>query len=168
MTPVASGFKYRLQLLLDGRIQLKQEAEQRLAARQRELRTERERLEELDAEVGRVAKVKSEFRARLLSGTEAAVSGRDAAISRDYLRGLDQDLETARDACFSQRLVLEEAEERLSAARRELAECTREVEILEKHKARLEQRFVRELARKEAIEQDEIGNMLFMNRSRAR
>jgi flagellar biosynthesis chaperone FliJ len=63
--------------------------------------------------------------------------------------------------------VLEGCEERLAEARRDLGEITREVEVLHKHRERLEQRFLREIERKDALEQDEIGNVLYMSRRRS-
>lgn len=156
-------FKYRLQPLLDGKIELKEEAERKLAGRQKEVRAEEERLSQLEARARGLGETKESFRRAPRTG----LTGRGAEFRRDYLRGLDQDIEDARNACFSQRLALEEAQERLAEARRELAERTREVEILEKHRERLERRFRREIERKEALEQDEIGNMLYASRRRA-
>jgi flagellar biosynthesis chaperone FliJ len=161
-------FRYRLQPLLDEKISLKERAAEALAERQKEVRAEERKLEDLQERERGLGDRKAQFRRGLLAGAAGAFNGRDAALRRDYLRGLDQDAEDARDACFSQKLAVEESAERLAEAQRELAERSREVEILEKHRRRLEQRFLREAERKEALEQDEIGNMLYMSRRRAK
>jgi flagellar biosynthesis chaperone FliJ len=119
----------------------------------------------LEGRVRELSARKAELRKALLH-TAASLSGREAGVRKDYLRGLEQDVEAAKDAVFSQRLVVEEVEERLASARSQLAERTRDVEILEKHRDRLEQRYRRDVARKEAIEQDEVGNMLYLSRRR--
>jgi len=58
-------------------------------------------------------------------------------------------------------LLIEDCKEQVDLAQRHLAKCSREVEILNKHREKLEQRFRREAERKEALELDEIGNMLY-------
>jgi flagellar export protein FliJ len=163
----AVGFKYRLQPLLDTKLRLKTDAEQRAAEAQRLARAAQRLLEEREARVRDLEQRRLDFRSRMLNGTAGPVSGREATIGRDYLRGLGEAIEGARDAAFSQKLAVEEALERLSAARRELADRARDVEILEKHRDRLEQRFRRDAERKEAVELDEIGNMLYLRGRRA-
>lgn len=161
------GFKYRLQPLLDEKLQLKEDAEEQLAVRQKELRAEQNKMENLEARVRELGDKKAQFRRNLLAGAAGPLNGQAAALRRDYLMGLEQDTDQAKDACFSQRLAIDEALERVAEARRELAERTREVEILNKHRDKLKQRFEREAERKDALEQDEIGNMLYMSRRRA-
>jgi flagellar biosynthesis chaperone FliJ len=162
-----SQFRYRLQPLLNEKLALKGDAEEALAKRQAELRAEQEKLETLNHRVDALCGRKSAFRANLLAGSAAGgIDGMDAQLRRDYVRGLDQDIEEARDAVLSQKTVIDGCVEHVAAARRELAGRTREVEVLKKHRERLEQRFLRELERKDALEQDEIGNVLYMSRRR--
>jgi len=156
-------FRYRLQPLLDQKSREKEEAEEALAERQKELRAERQKLEELRKKEEQLAAQRDGLRRSLLDGgSERPVTGDEIRRRVERLRALGQDVETARDAVFSQKIVIEEAEERLENARRQVAECTRQVEILTKHRSKLERRFLAEAERKEALEQDEIGNILFM------
>lgn len=156
-------FRYRLQPLLDQKSREKEEAEEALAERQKELRAERLKLEELRRKEEQLAARRDGLRRSLLDGGgEQPVTGDEVRRRVERLRALGQDVETARDAVFSQKIVIEEAEERLENARRQVAECTRQVEILTKHRSKLERRFLAEVERKEALEQDEIGNILFM------
>ncbi len=160
-------FKYRLQPLLDQKIDLKKQAEEALGQRQKELRDEQQKLEEFHRQHRELTIKRERLRREVLASPEAEpLTGSEVRRRTEYLKRLQLDVDAAKDAIFSQKLLIEECEERLSEARRQLAQCSREVEILKKHREKLEQRFHREVERKEAVEQDEIGNMLYMRRRR--
>jgi flagellar biosynthesis chaperone FliJ len=76
-------------------------------------------------------------------------------------------LKAAGEAVIVQQLRVHEFEDLVTEARRELAECTRQVEILNKHRERLASRFRREMEAKEAREQDEMGNIIFLRKRQA-
>jgi len=57
-------------------------------------------------------------------------------------------------------------QEKLIQARQFLAECAREVEVLEKHRDKVEARYVQQVEKKEANELDEIGAHLFISKRR--
>jgi flagellar biosynthesis chaperone FliJ len=161
-------FTYRLQVLLDQKITAKQEAQQVLADRQKELRAEQDALEECRRQETLVSGKIGDARGKLLSRGGLGTSGEAVRLYRDYLRGLQADLDAAKDTSFSQQLRLREAEERLAEARSSLAEASRQVEVLEKHRARLERRFLREAEHQEALAQEEMGNVMFSRRRQAR
>ena len=156
-------FKYRLQPLLDVKSERKQQAQRDLGQRMADLKTEQDALGEMQAERERVEK-KLEAAKFVPLGGAAGASVESIRQYTDYLRGLGADVEKARDAEFSQRLRLREFEDRAAAARRHLADCSRELEVLNKHRERLEQRFVRAEEKKDAAEQDEIGSAMFYTR----
>jgi len=158
-------FKYRLQPLLDQKIQRQEEAEKTLAARIRELAAEQRKLKELEQRQRELA-VKKQTRRReiLVPRSGESVSGGEVQRRSEYLQGLEADLEQARGAVLAQDLTVEESKERLAQARRNLTACSRQVEILKKHRDKLEQRFRREIERKEALELDDVGNTLFLSR----
>jgi hypothetical protein len=56
----------------------------------------------------------------------------------------------------------------VAAARDDVTVCRREADVLAKYREKAEKRFLRDLARKEELEEDEVGNMLFLSRSRSR
>src|SRR5262249_33579808 len=89
------------------------------------------------------------------------VQGRKA-----FVEALGEDVEKARDAVFSQEMVVQERNEGVGTATRQVAECTRQVDVLEKHRGKLEKRFRDELESKEALEQDELGNVMYLMRRR--
>jgi len=155
-------FKYRLQPLLDQKIHLKEQAEEVLGHKQKQLQHASEKLEQLRESEQALVNKKELLRRNLLhsSGGEA-ISGVEISQRREHLQSVNFEVESAKDAVFAQQLFIEDCKEQVDLAQRHLAKCSREVEILNKHREKLEQRFRREAERKEALELDEIGNMLY-------
>jgi len=159
-------FRYRLQLLLDLKIERRQDRERALAERQRELAAEQTALAELEREQERLESVLREGRrSRLVAG--AAADGHKLQLRTQYLLGVASDVEIGRGAVSAQRLRVGEFQDRVAQAREALAEAAREVEVLKKHRERLEKRFLRLLEQREMQEQDEMGGILFNQRRRA-
>ena len=94
-------------------------------------------------------------------------SGEGMRLRRDYIERLQQECADASEATRAQELGVSEAEERLAGARQLLASRSRDVEVLEKHRSRLEARFNGEAARKEALDQEEMANVIFLQGRRA-
>jgi flagellar biosynthesis chaperone FliJ len=161
-------FRYRLQALLDQKGQAKKEAEHSLADAQRELRTTQEELEacrrEQDASAGRLRRARAERVSSVIGGS----SGEEMRWRRDYIGRLLDEYKDATNAMRAQELSVSEAEDRVAAAREMLASRSRDVEVLEKHKAKLERRFNDDAARKEALDQEEMANVIFLQGQRAK
>jgi len=156
-------FHYRLQILLDLKIDAREKLERALAERQRELAAENRALAELE-EAQRVLAGKLKESRTALLGTGAGVSGHTLELRTRYLKRLVQDVETGQDAVSAQRLRVGEFQDRVAEARQHLADAAREVEVLEKHKERLQGRFLRAIEQKQALEQDEMGGIIFNQR----
>jgi len=158
-------FKYRLDPLLHQRNLVKQEAEQSLVKRTRELDEEEKRLAEVKQREADLLNLKDRARGELLSakGTHP-LTGEEVRRRLDYLRGVDHDVESARGEVFAQKQAVDETQERLIQAKQFLAECSKEVEVLEKHRDKAEARHRQELERKESNELDEIGTHLFISK----
>jgi flagellar biosynthesis chaperone FliJ len=154
-------FRYRLQTLLDRKAELKENAERELAAARQKLReaearlaAARDREQALDAD--RAAR-----RRALLTGE----SGGDEVRRRvSDLALVGRRIEEARDEVMSLRLHTEESKEQVDHAAVVLAGAVRELEVLNKHRAKGERRFRAELERKDAAVQDEIASALFARR----
>jgi flagellar biosynthesis chaperone FliJ len=159
------GFHYRLKPLLDKKQAAKEEAQRALGERQKEQAAEREQLDGCRRERERLESQLAQARRRVMGAAQGA-SGGAIQARRDYARGLAADVQAAADALAAQEIRVQEAEQRVAAARAELAERSREVDVLEKHRERLEQRFRREVERKEALEQEEMGNVMYLSRRR--
>jgi flagellar export protein FliJ len=158
-------FRFRLQILLEQKLQAKKEVEEELAKRQAELAAEQNTLADLQRRAESLTQ--KLHNARREGAHMSSVSGQDLLNYSTYLESLGEDIESARDAVFAQELVLDEFKEKVEQARAHLADCSREAEILTKYKDKLERRFQRQVEQKEELEQDEIGNMLYLNRRHA-
>ena len=158
MTP----FQYRLQPLLEMKLERRKESERALIGRQRELAMEGEALAELEqAQNDLRLKAAEALRTRLR--TDSNANGNTLELHTQYLRGLAADVEAGKGAVAAQRIRVGESQDMVAEARRQLAEAAREVEVLNKHRERLEKSFLRTRERTEAQEQDEMGSIIFNN-----
>ena len=137
-----------------------------MATRQKDLRAEQDRLRALHAELEDLDQQVATARRELV--TSGSASGLCFMDRSEYLSALELEVDVLRADLFAQELLVEEAEARLDEARQHLVSCSREAEILTKYKDKLQQRFRQSAARTEEIEQDEIGNALYLSRSRRR
>ena len=153
------GFRYRLDPLLARRKTAKQEAEAELAVRLKDLREAQKYAEELAGKESEARERRDAGRRHLLQGSS---EGRTVAQRVDHLRSLERAILDARTEWFAQRQEVERCEERVTAARRDLAERSREVEALAKHREREEQRYRLESQRKEDLEHDEMGSARYL------
>src|SRR5262249_3948928 len=160
-----SAFRYRLEPLLDQKQEARKDAERVVIQRERELQSEMARLEALEQREQELTERRSQLRRELLQKPDGGgLTAREAEERAAYIKALGEDIEAARNDVFSQRLAIEECKERVQEARHLADEAKQEVEVLNKHRARQEQRFVREALAKEELELDEIGNVLYMTR----
>lgn len=157
-------FRFRLQYLLDQRLQAKEAAEKSMTECQRELQDEQENLASLQHETKNLAQKILLARRQMLVREPALVHNLMQRMK--YLSGMAHDAEELREALFAQELVVEDAEAKLQQAHEHLVACSREADILTKFKDKLQRRFLQSEARKEEIEQDEAGDLLYLIRSR--
>ena len=161
----SGDFKYRLDPLLHQKTQVKQQAEQSLAERSRELTEEERRLAEVQQHEAELLSLKERSRNELLhTGSAKQLTGEEVRQRLNHLRGVDQDVESARGEVFAQKQVVDESQVKLIQARQFLADCAREVEVLEKHRNKQEVRHHNELERKESHELDEAATHLFISK----
>jgi ABC-type transporter Mla subunit MlaD len=161
-------FRYRLQTLLEQKMQAKQEAQHNLAAAQRELRKQQDELEACLVEQEAAAERLQEARVEALSPVAGAATGEWMRLKRAHIHRLEEQNERAVSETKAQELSVTEAGERLAAARETLASSSRDVEGLERHRVRLERRFRAETEKKEALDQEEMANVIFLQGRRTR
>ena len=156
-------FRFRLQPLLEQKEKAQEEAEREVTARQKELEAEQKEMERLKQRERDLIQQRQELRLNMMKTAEGErLTGDELIRRRTFVEALGQDIDAARDAVFSQRMVVDECEERVTRAKAHVAECKREVEILVKYRDKLQERHRREEERKEELELDEVGNMLYM------
>jgi flagellar biosynthesis chaperone FliJ len=156
------GLQFRLQVLLDQRAEQKQRAEEALAACEKELAAEKRTMCELEEEMQRAVKAYQEQRLeRVMAGPRAGL----ASVNTDnLLLARKQDLEVAQSGLLAQQVFVDQASEAVEQATAELAERRRDFEALDKYKEKQKKKFLQEVARKEEVEQDEIGNVMHLSR----
>lgn len=161
-------FVYRLQLLLERKEEAKKESEKQLAEREKDLQEQVEILEALQQGEQKLIGQRQQLRRDLLrkSDETESLTARKVQERQEYLKLVGLQIEEARREVLSQRVVVEQYESRVMEARHHVEEARREVEVLTKHRARQEERFLRDLQVKEELALDEVGNVLFTTRRR--
>ncbi len=159
-----AGFQFRLQILLDRKRERREHAEEALREREADLARERRTMSELREELARAEALYCAKRVERASGK--ADSGPRLACRTGRLMGLQVDMQAGHAGVLSQELFVEEAEVAVEAARAELDGVRRAVEQLEKHRERAEKAYLAELAYREELEMDEIGNGMYLSRRR--
>jgi hypothetical protein len=157
-------FHFRVQPVLDRRLAAQKEAEEELARHQKQLLEQKRVWSDLQQAEKRIADRFLTLRRDLLGN--APVGGQRLQQRKEDLDALGQELLSAREGVFSQKLVVEEAELKVNEARVRLAERSRDAETLAKYREKLQEEWLRENSRKEELELDEIGNTLYLNRNR--
>ena len=161
-------FVYRLQLLLERKEEAKKESEKQLAEREKDLQEQVGILEALQQSEQKLIAQRQQLRRDLLrkSDETESLTAREVQERQEYLKLVGLQIEEARREVLSQRVVVEQYESRVMETRYHVEEARREVEVLTKHRARQEERFLRDLQVKEELALDEVGNVLFTTRRR--
>lgn len=145
---MAKRFKFRLETVQKVRRQ-REDAAKRVVA---------ERLREIAAVHADIGSMQEQIRREIDGFRQTHATGRidvtQIARHRHWLVQLDQSALTCRSR-------LAELQDHLSHERGALTEARREVRILEKLEERQRERYMKELARAENRENDEIGNALY-------
>jgi len=156
------AFQFRLQALLDRRIEEQKHAEEVVAMKEKELAVERRTMKELEDEAERIADLRKRKRAERFA--MGAGEGGRMANQSDFLLGLKLDVQAAQSAILSQQVFVDQAEQAVHEAQAALAICRREVDVLDKYREKAEKKFLQEEAYREELEQDEIGNVMHLSR----
>jgi flagellar biosynthesis chaperone FliJ len=163
-----AAFIYRLQLLLEQKEEIKKEAERSLVQAEKELQSQVERLHALQQTVKELVEKRLQMQRELLKPAEGgALNARTVQERIEYSKAVGLQIEDAQSDVNSQHMRVEQCETDVRENRKRMQEANREMEILQKHRAKQQERFQRELREKEDLELDEIGNVLFMTRRRS-
>lgn len=163
-----AAFTYRLQLLLEQKEEIKKDAERNLLQAEKVLEEQVERLHALQQTVKDLIERRQQMQRELLAKpADGALNARTVQERIEYSKAVGMQIEDAQSEVNSQHIRVEQCETDVRESRKRVQEANREVEILQKHRAKQEERFQRELREKEDLELDEIGNVLFMTRRRS-
>ncbi len=161
-------FIYRLRLLLEQKEDAKKEAERELARQEHELEMQVAALQSLQQLERELVEKRARLRRELMAkpGEQETLLAHEVLQRSEFVKVLGLQIDEARDDVLLQRTVIQTCELKVQEAKKSVEEAKREVEVLTKHRAKQEERFVREQQAKEDLELDEIGNVLYATRRR--
>lgn len=158
---------YRLQTLMEMRERAKKEAEDAFSAAVKALKKEQDELKRLQEDLEkrratRKAKVEAYLQEVMAKG--AGINGL-TMMGRYEQRLKDEELQVELEIA-KQREVVKVAEKLVEQKRREMAEAAKELKAIEKHKEKWVKQIRTERQMREELNQEEIGNTLFLMRQR--
>ncbi|HEX8538296.1 MAG TPA: flagellar assembly protein FliH [Cystobacter sp.] len=159
---------YRLQTLIEMRERAKEEAEQAFSNSVKALAKEKEELQRLEQElVTRKALRKQKVQEYLQQVMAKGVTGIGGfnQMNRYEERLKDEEAQLALEVERQKDAVIT-AEKLVEQRRREMAEAAKELKAIEKHKENWKKQLKEERDKREEMNQEEIGNTLFMMRQR--
>jgi flagellar biosynthesis chaperone FliJ len=161
-------FTYRLQLLLEQKEDAKREAERELARREHELEMQVAALRSLQQRQKELVERRERLRRELMAkpGEQGTLMAHEVLERSEFVKVVGLQIDEARNDVQLQRTVVETYELKVQEAKKSVEEAKREVEVLTKHRAKQEERFLREQQAKEDLELDEVGNVLYTTRRR--
>ena len=157
--------KYRLQPVLDKRQKIKEAAEKALGAAQKELDAEKKKEQECADAVENAKRAKEEFKVemnRKMLNENLEIN--KITMLKNYVKSLEYAIEQAKEKLEQQKVRVKQAEKVVEQKRGELLEATKEFQAIEKHKEKWAEAIKKEMEEAEQKEQEEIGNVLYLQR----
>jgi len=158
---------YRLQVLLEMRERAKEEAENAFSDAVKALEKEKAELKRLEEDLAkRKAERKQKVKAYLdqVMAKGAGINGL-TMMNRYEERLKDEEAQVALEI-ERQKEAIKVAERLVEQRRREMAEAAKELKAIEKHKETFQKQIRAERQAREELNQEEIGNTLFLMRQR--
>jgi flagellar export protein FliJ len=158
---------YRLQALQDIRARAKEEAEQAFSAAIKALEKEKAELQRLVDDLERRKRERKEKVAAYLKEVMAKGAGINGLnmMGRFEERLKDEEAQVALEIQRQQEAV-KVAERLVEQRRRQMADAAMELKAIEKHKENWQKQVKYERQQREELNQEEIGNALFLARQR--
>ncbi|HZI14669.1 MAG TPA: flagellar assembly protein FliH [Myxococcus sp.] len=158
---------YRLQALQDIRARAKEEAEQAFSAAIKALEKEKAELQRLIEDLERRKRERKEKVAAYLKEVMAKGAGINGLnmMGRFEERLKDEEAQVALEIQRQQETV-KVAERLVEQRRRQMADAAMELKAIEKHKENWQKQLKYERQQREELNQEEIGNALFLARQR--
>ena len=153
--------KYRLETVLEIRDKAKKEAAQLVGVRRSQLAAAEEELERCHRAVQDNLQKQREQQDLMFTEINQGVAARRAMVFRTHLTDLREIELDLRANVVKQEKAVEQAALELEKALEFLAEATKEVKVIEKHKETWRSNLKLEIERKEQKLNDEIGAILY-------
>lgn len=153
--------KYRLQTVLEIREKAKKDAAQIVAVRRQQLAAAEAELERCQQAVQANLKRQRNQQTLMFSEMDGGAQIKQISAYRTHLADLREQELDLRAAVVKQELVVEKAQAEVEKALEFLAEATKEMKVIEKHKETWRINLKKESERKEQKLNDEIGAILY-------
>jgi flagellar export protein FliJ len=158
--------KYKLQPVLDVRERAKQEAAQGVATRRAQLAEAEAELLRREQAVMDCQTRQTLAQAEMLREIESGTEARQVVAHRTHLADLREAERDLKNHVEQQKAVVTRAESNLEAALAALIESSRELQVIEKHRASWSEQTRRVEQRREQKVSDEIGSIIYGRRGR--
>jgi flagellar biosynthesis chaperone FliJ len=158
---------YRLQVLLEMRERAKEEAENAFSDAVKALEKEKAELKRLEEDLARRKAERKQKVKEYLDQVMAKGAGINGLtmMNRYEERLKDEEAQVALEI-ERQKEAIKVAERLVEQRRREMAEAAKELKAIEKHKETFQKQIRAERQAREELNQEEIGNTLFLMRQR--
>jgi flagellar export protein FliJ len=156
-----SSQKYRLQPVLDKREKKKKDAEKILADARAEVERQKQILKQREEDIEKAVQKKDKYTADLRTKMDAGMETGKITAGKAFIEVLKQNIVTAQEKAEEQRKVVESAEQKVQAAVAGVAEATKEMKVIEKHKENWQDVVRKEIEEKEDKEQEEVAQSMY-------
>lgn len=156
-----SAQKYRLQPVLDKREKKKKDAEKILADARAEVERQKQILKQREEDIEKAIQKKDKYTVDLRTKMDAGMETGKITAGKAYIEVLKQNVVTAQKKAEEQKKVVESAEKKVQAAVAGVAEATKEMKVIEKHKENWQDTERREAEEKEDKEQEEVAQSMY-------
>ena len=158
--------KYPLEQVLGVKRDRVEKAERLVEEKKRSLEVEEEKLKKVEAERDEVKKHRDEKLAQLRSALDEGTTSDEVLQMKAYLKVVEERLLKEEEKVVKQKEEVQKAERALEEAEEALKLRRKEEEKLKLHKDEWEKEAKKEMAVKEAKEQDEIGQLMHESQKR--
>jgi hypothetical protein len=152
---------------LDKRQKIKEDAEKALGGAQKALDAEKKKEAECTQAVEKAKQEKEDYKVemnRKILNDNLEVS--KITMLKNYMKSLDYAIVRAQEKLEEQKVRVQQAEKVVEQKRAQLIEATTEFQAIEKHKEKWIEGVKKEIEEAEQKEQEEIGNVLYLQRKR--
>jgi flagellar export protein FliJ len=156
------GDEYPLEQILDIKKKRVEEAERELEKRKNELEKEEDKLKKAEEARDKVKKHKTDKMHQIRQALDEGTTSDEVIGMKNYLKVVEEKLEGENKKVEAQKKVVEEKEKVVEEAKVFLKEKEREVDKIKMHREHWSTERKKEIERKEAAEQDELGSMMYL------
>ena len=156
--------EYPLDQILGVKKKRVEEAQREVVNKQEALKKEEQELLKVEKKRDEVKNHKQEKLDQLVTTLNEGTTSDEVLQMKAYLEVVEEKLQDAEQKVQNQKQAVETAKQNLEVAKEDLHKKRKEVDKLEMHRKKWLKKEEKELARKDQLQQDEIGQTIFLQR----